>query len=252
MLPTFEAFRDSNLYYAIEPSSEGTYVPDTMKHWTTSVLPRSVRSALAQSVAGNRATRREAEFKLGRQLASSLLIEASHDSTDTNVGAVGVNEDRSPNWPTGFIGSISHSDQWTWVAITSSQSLSSIGIDTEPVSTEETRLQIQRDIASPAEWARVDSLPLNDEERFTLVFSAKEAFYKCIFPLERTYFGFESAEVVHADQCQIRIRRRGSIMNDRNGEDGVPALNSSELDIQYCLTHGSVFTATWINHSEIE
>jgi len=71
--------------------------------------------------------KRQREFAAGRRCCESLLKQFG------NSEQVWANADRSPAWPLGFTGSISHSKNWTWAAVAEQTELVSVGIDTEPV-----------------------------------------------------------------------------------------------------------------------
>jgi enterobactin synthetase component D len=176
--------------------------------------------------------KRRQEFAGGRRNAESLLKRLGC------AEPVWSNEDRSPAWPDGFIGSISHSDRWTWAAVSRKNQLQSIGIDTEPVVTPETRSEILGDVATAEEWKLLEDSPLSSEQSFTLVFSAKEAFYKCCYPLVQQFFGFEHAAVKSLSENSVRIETHPA----HPCFEAMP----SALEVFYRFSAGSVFTATWV------
>ena len=156
--------------------------------------------------------------------------------------SVGVNEDRSPCWPDGYIGSISHSGHWVWAAVANARDARSIGIDTESVVDVATRQQINSEIASSAEWDIAKSLNLDTQQTFSVVFSAKEAFYKCWYPLTQCYFGFEHAAVEEVTSDRVRIRTLES-----NPNFGV---GPKSLEVFYLCSGNDVFTATWMKQEK--
>lgn len=176
--------------------------------------------------------KRQSEFTAGRRCAEMLLKRMGSPEQ------VWVNPDRSPEWPAGFVGSISHSSSWTWAAVGRNAEVQSIGIDTERVVDRETREQISQDIASESEWNIVNAIDLSPEQIFTLVFSAKEAFYKCCYPLTRQYFGFEHAIVESASPNRLRI----AIAESNPGRGQLPAA----LDVHFLVLGSDIFTATWM------
>ena len=104
--------------------------------------------------------------------------------------------DRTPVWPEGVVASITHTRDYCAVAMGRCPPLRSVGIDVETIRELEdgvTRLILtERErawIHSPGRAARYlveDSL---------LVFSAKEAFYKCQFPLTQRLLEFRDVEI---------------------------------------------------------
>jgi enterobactin synthetase component D len=179
--------------------------------------------------------KRQIEFASGRRSAESLLKRLG------NSQQVWVNPDRSPDWPNGFTGSISHSNSWTWVAVGRKTQLKSIGIDTETVVSTETRSQIQQDIATPNEWEVAESTGLTANQIFSLVFSAKEAFYKCWYPLTEEYFGFEHALVDAATPSSLVIRMTETNPNFHCGPE--------TFEVHFFATDDDVFTMTWMEQN---
>lgn len=176
--------------------------------------------------------KREREYQAGRSCAHRLLSNLGCDHQ------VGVNPDRSPAWPDGFVGSISHSDRWSWAAIARSDAFKSLGLDTEPVVTSETQQLLASEIASPREWQIAHSLSLTDQQAFSVVFSAKEAFYKCWHPITGNFFGFEDAIVVAARPGCVRIANSSGNPNRGRGPEA--------LDVLFRIDGDDVFTITWI------
>lgn len=136
--------------------------------------------------------KRRRQFAQGRACARQAL---------QLLGAAGEaaiiprNEDRSPAWPTGFVGSISHTDAWCAAAVARREQVLALGIDVE--SREPLDEALARRICTPPEWealARLGDRPA--EEWAKLVFSAKESFYKAYFPETKTGLGFQQARVL--------------------------------------------------------
>ena len=227
-----------NTLIATSKNWDDLYV-NTVEQWAKSVFPAGVQTLMrrrnderiALEVEPN-ATRRQREFAEGRDCARTLLdhFEVSEE--------VGVAEDRSPIWPTGFAGSISHSDNWVWTSVAESANTSSLGIDTEVIVTRKTRNLLYDDIVTEQERMIIGSLGLNPEMAFTLAFSAKEAFYKCWYPITKQFFGFRQAGIQSCNSKTIRIV---SLVSNPNFK-----LTPNWLDVHYLATDNDVFTATWM------
>ena len=125
---------------------------------------------------------------------------------------------------------------WTVAGIKSQ--LLSVGIDTEPVVGRDTRQQLATEIASDAEWRLLRGMGFDPQQQFSIVFAAKEAFYKCCHPIVKQYFGFEHAIVVSVTPTKLRLRT--SSMH--------PCLASmpTSLDVHYLATSTDVLAATWM------
>ena len=133
------------------------------------------------------ASRRE-EFAAGRACARRALREFGVVDFPLTVA-----EDRRPVWPEGFVGSITHTEGYCACAVARRESLRSLGIDTER--TGRVKPELWPRICGP-ERAWLQTLPADQRPvAATLIFSAKEAFYKCQYLLTREYLGFDDAHV---------------------------------------------------------
>jgi 4'-phosphopantetheinyl transferase EntD len=146
---------------------------------------------LEQALVANAVPSRRQEFSSARCLAKKLLLEL--DIADQPLIA---NQDRSPIWPLGILGSLSHSRQWCAAAVcTKDQNLLGVGIDVEDRTT--LRQDLFPEILTPAELEQMRlSLPADQHPAFVLcVFSIKEALYKAMWPLGNTGLGFHALEL---------------------------------------------------------
>jgi 4'-phosphopantetheinyl transferase EntD len=142
---------------------------------------------------GRAAAARAAEFAAGRLCARSALRELGIIDFPLQVAP-----DRHPLWPPSVVGSITHTDGFCAAAVADRRRLLGIGIDTEVVAPMSQRLRAR--ICVPAESDWLGSLPEADRAAAAmLIFSAKEAFYKCQYPLvgERLGFGDLYVEPTH-------------------------------------------------------
>jgi 4'-phosphopantetheinyl transferase EntD len=150
--------------------------------------PAELHPAEAEYVA-RAVPKRIAEFAAGRACARAALAE------------FGVREftlcaapDRQPLWPEGFIGSITHTAGFCAAAVARRTSMLAVGLDTEIVGAP-TR-DIWPTISRSEELAWVQSLPAGDQPAaVTLLFAAKEALYKCQYPLVGEWLDFHDLRV---------------------------------------------------------
>jgi 4'-phosphopantetheinyl transferase EntD len=94
-----------------------------------------------------------------------------------------------PVWPEGMVGSLAHGAEIAVAAIASPQGFQSIGVDIEPA--EPLAADLLDIVATPAERQGIDG----DPNRGRLLFSIKEAVYKAVFPLDRTFLDHHDVEV---------------------------------------------------------
>jgi 4'-phosphopantetheinyl transferase EntD len=103
-------------------------------------------------------------------------------------------EDRSPRWPEGIRGSIAHTPLQCAVALTNAAHLSAIGLDLE--SDAPLKPGLDQVIGTEAEQAWLERFERRDRLWLApLLFSAKEAFYKCQFALTRKRLGFSDVQL---------------------------------------------------------
>jgi 4'-phosphopantetheinyl transferase EntD len=138
------------------------------------VLPEEA-AALARATPARRR-----EFAAGRAASRAALGAAL---------PVPMAADRSPVWPAGWRGGISHSA--TLCLAVATRAPVCLGIDLEP--DEPLDEDLVPSICSKKEMLRIDGP--GRARRALAVFAAKEAVYKAQFPLTRTLFGFDHLDV---------------------------------------------------------
>jgi enterobactin synthetase component D len=133
--------------------------------------------------------KRQAEFAAGRHAARFALA-----AIDVR-GPVVRGEDAAPRWPSGAVGSISHGAGIAVAAVARTSTHRGVGIDVERVVTRDTHAELIARVAAPQELVVLTrALPeVSNELLFSLIFSAKESLFKCLFPLAQVFFGFEDA-----------------------------------------------------------
>ncbi|MGB9339661.1 MAG: 4'-phosphopantetheinyl transferase superfamily protein, partial [Polyangiales bacterium] len=153
---------------------------------TEEVDPHTVQGGLLKAeeelVQGAARTRVE-QFTAGR-VCSRIALGRLGVAATTPIPR---GEDRAPIWPAGFIGSISHTDSWCAAAVARSESVRSIGIDLESSAPLKEALWRRVCTASERDWLHELSAPGLTGK---IVFSAKEAVYKCQYPISGQFLGF--------------------------------------------------------------
>ncbi|MGH1469552.1 MAG: 4'-phosphopantetheinyl transferase family protein [Cellvibrionaceae bacterium] len=136
--------------------------------------------------------KRKAEYIAGRYCALQSLKKLSPNM----ISNFGTNEDRSPQWPEGFVGSITHSKGFASAVVAQKEFIQSIGIDSEKLIKEKTANNIHSHILTETENYEDNAWVSEDfQEYLTLVFSAKESIFKCLHPLVKQYFDFRDAKI---------------------------------------------------------
>jgi 4'-phosphopantetheinyl transferase EntD len=151
--------------------------------------PSRLLPAETACLTGGAVEKRRREFAAGRLCARRAMAEVGiHDF------ALRVGEDRQPLWPDSLVGSITHTAGLCVAVVAPKTSLAAVGVDSEVVGSVVT--DIWPTICVPAELAWLDSLPAAERAAaVTLIFSAKEAFYKCQYPVTAEWLNFDDLRV---------------------------------------------------------
>jgi enterobactin synthetase component D len=140
--------------------------------------------------------KRQVEFLAGRVCAQQA-IEAL---TGHKPAAIPAQADRAPGWPHGIVGGITHTTRYAAALVSSEDQYQGIGIDCERLLSPE-QLDLQKHICVPQELEALHATHRDwpPERLLTLVFSAKESLYKCLYPQVRKFFGFSAARLLALD-----------------------------------------------------
>ena len=124
------------------------------------------------------------EFAAGRSCARLALAQFGiHDFP------LAVRGDRQPAWPPSMVGSITHTAGLCAAVVGEAARFAGLGLDCEVVGDVEPELWPK--ICVPSETAWLRSLPTVEQARASaLIFAAKEAFYKCQYPVVAEFLGF--------------------------------------------------------------
>lgn len=172
--------------------------------------------------------KRQAEYLAGRVCARAAL-----QRLDGRDHVPGTHEDRSPIWPAGIHGSITHGKGWAAAVVAAQDSCRGLGLDQEALLDDERAERLMGEILTQAELERLDRSQLG--LAVTLTFSLKESLFKTLYPLTRQRFYFEHAEVLQwSPEGLARLR----LLIDLSPEwrHGV------ELEGQFCLQDGHLLS----------
>jgi enterobactin synthetase component D len=140
--------------------------------------------------------RRRRQFRAGRLCAAAALRKLEPGLRDVTVGR---DAGGAPLWPAGMTGSITHTDDFVSAAVARTREVWSLGIDSEHVIGAARANVVSTTIAWPCEQAHARQAGCDRLEALTLIFSAKEAIFKCLYPLVRQFFDFHDARIVDVD-----------------------------------------------------
>jgi 4'-phosphopantetheinyl transferase EntD len=142
--------------------------------------------------------KRKQEFFLGRACARKALA-----ALGVRAQAIPVGVGRQPTWPSGIRGSISHAADLAVAVACDDKRYLGVGIDLEEAVPIE--LAISKIILTANEFESLEHKP--DALMWDKVyFSAKEAVYKCMYPLTGRFVEFGEVELAFsADRSTFRV-----------------------------------------------
>lgn len=186
----------------------------------------------ANLVAGAVAKRR-LEFANGRQCARAALRRLGVPDQPLLTG-----RQREPLWPRGVIGSISHTDGLCAAAVGWQATYAGLGIDLERARPLKPAIAAQ--VAAVREMEALPALPPLLAAR--LVFSAKEAYYKCQFYITHAWLGFFDVA--------IELEPSGAF-SARLLVDAKPLSLGTCVQGTWRQEEDFLFTAIWMPHAAV-
>lgn len=146
--------------------------------------------------------KRQAEY-----LAARILLHRLQHQLGLELRQILPAADRSPYWPAGQQGSISHSGDCVLVGLGGSTGWR-LGIDLEHWLTAAQYQQLAPAILSAQElqWCQCNTGGLSLAQQLTLIFAAKEALYKALYPDCRQIMEFSAVRVLAITPAQILLQ----------------------------------------------
>jgi 4'-phosphopantetheinyl transferase EntD len=135
------------------------------------------------------APKRLREFAAGRLCARRALAELGIRGHSLRQG-----RDRRPVWPEGVVGSITHTDEFCGAVVASMRRLLALGLDAETIGRVTPEIWPQICTPSEANWIRSLREPACGRAA-ALIFSAKEACYKCCSAISVEWIDFQDLEL---------------------------------------------------------
>jgi 4'-phosphopantetheinyl transferase EntD len=136
---------------------------------------------------GRAVPKRVQQFTAGRLCARKALAELGVCNFPIKVAS-----DRQPLWPPGVVGSITHTEGYCAAVAADKSALIAIGLDSELA--DSVKPELWPSLFRNGEVLWMNSLPPSQQvAAATLLFSAREAFYKCQYPLTSEWLNFHDA-----------------------------------------------------------
>jgi hypothetical protein len=109
-----------------------------------------------------------------------------------------------PIWPAGIVGSLAHDARVAVAAVAKTDHVAALGIDVEPAQV--LPPELVELVATPQEQQRITDDPFHGR----LFFVAKEAVYKAVYPIERTFLDYHDIEIDLAKR-RAKVRDGGVV-----------------------------------------
>ena len=209
----------------------------TPEMWAGTLLPEEEACLSPRAIA-----KRRREFTAGRVCARAVLERLGIRGFPLVAGA-----DRSPVWPPGIVGSLSHCGDYCGVAIARSGDIAGVGFDVERARPLEGR--VASIICTPAETRRIESQPgLPPGLGAMIVFSAKESTYKCFHPITKTFLDFHDVEIDLAPEAGTFTAR---ILKERGADQAAGRRGLETLRGRFAWNDAYVFAGVTLTAAEL-
>ena len=194
--------------------------------WAATIFPQNHKEKLLSlrvelPLLSDRAVeKRRNEFYAGRWCAAQAIYQKQGRYLTPKINA-----DRSPLWPDGIVGSISHSQDKAISVVSSTDKCAGLGIDIQSEISSGERNDISDLILNADETELCRNLTIH--KPFDVFFSAKESLYKALYPSCLDFFEHKDVEIVNVNEhnytLEIRLLR----------------------DLKTCWFKGQVFTVRY-------
>ncbi|WBA15595.1 4'-phosphopantetheinyl transferase family protein [Salinivibrio proteolyticus] len=182
---------------------------------------------------GKAVLKRRCEFLAGRACAHQALTYLGHETADS----IGIGRRNEPVWPEDIVGSISHCVGHAVASVAHrSEDVAGVGVDIEKVMSREWANQLSSKIVLLNERHLVAHF--DDFCQFlTLMFSAKEAIYKAIFPTVQQILDFDSVVLEKVDCDRQELTFATTPILDEYLNNGINIrVRYSMMDDTHCIT----------------
>jgi 4'-phosphopantetheinyl transferase EntD len=183
----------------------------------------------------NAVAKRRREFAAGRVCARNAMVRLGIQACPIPVGAMG-----EPVWPDGVKGSITHDGGYAIVGLAAANDIGLLGIDlarSDPLGGLTKLICTDDEIADMPRWRS----SFRDCDPFKVVFSLKEAVYKCLFPIVRRIFDFHDVTV--------RLDSEDETAEIELGNRPMFSRLDASLNARYRVLDGYVFSIVWTDTS---
>ncbi|AUG55735.1 4'-phosphopantetheinyl transferase family protein [Thalassospira marina] len=164
-------------------------IPQIPETDLTAVGPDGLQIELPAQLA-RAVPKRKNEFLAGRLCCARALCDLGCNEISVPMGQY-----REPIWPQGIVGAISHDADIACAIVAKQSDYRGIGIDMEKMICQDNARRLFSQIATDTEQILLLSR-FSQRVACTVLFSAKEAVYKALFPVVDRFIDFKEARCV--------------------------------------------------------
>lgn len=212
-------------------------VPSFVSHVTVALDPNAPSTVTVPPELHRATPERKRQYVAGRYCADYAIERLRPSATRPAIGRGPAGE---PQWPAGLTGSVTHTDGLASAAVARLTDVRSIGIDSEMRVDRWRAERIRLLVMLPEEHA-VGGRAIDEATRVTLVFSAKESIFKCLYPVVGRRFYYEDALITSADLATGRFVAKLTTPLAPGFERGTIIRGRFEID------EARVHTGVWID-----
>ena len=217
-------------YSPVVPSS---LFPDCAAvHWTTTDLTGDLHAAEQETIRSAVPTR-VAEFRTGRTLARQCLTEFLGPAASEVV--IERRPDRSPGWPSGFCGSLTHCAGLRICVVARTEDIAALGVDAE--SARPLPPEVVPDLLTPDECDLLAAHGLPD----VVGFSAKESLFKLWSGLGGGWLDFHEAAITRVSDHDLAL----TLLVDAR-----PHPMPETVTVGYRMRRTHVVTGAWLKATD--
>ncbi len=145
---------------------------------------------------------RQAEYFYGRFAAKLALSKYGQENFRVRSGRM-----REPIWPKSLIGSISHTSKYACALVLQESIFMGIGIDIEKRVSLDSFDSLKHIVIDDLELEYLDNISsqFSIEELVTLIFSAKESFFKATSHVVGKYFDFSAVKIISICETSQKV-----------------------------------------------
>ncbi len=202
VLPSLQREGPGRMVWAGADAATGSIWTRAMPRALWRASPQRIRSFVAGRLCAEEALRR-LNASLDGHVRSGEAEPLAPAGASAIPAAVGLGLHGEPLWPSmraqQVLGSITHSERWAVALVCPRDLIQGIGIDCEERMDAQAHAAARQVCFTPQEFKRFPELA-RDTALATVVYAAKEAFYKAIWPRVQRFVDFMEVEVLALDR----------------------------------------------------